>query len=81
MTSCVSVLLYSLYGIRSRLGELCLALGIMPVPTTETEPTGQAGPSRPAKPYADPLMVKLLGKDVVKPVVTSKDDGESGGSI
>jgi hypothetical protein len=37
-----SVLLYSLYGIRSRSGELRLALGIMPVPKAETEPNGQA---------------------------------------
>jgi hypothetical protein len=75
------VLFYSLYGNQSRLGELRLALGIMPVPTAETEPTGQAGPSKPAKPFANPLMAKFLGKAVVKPVIASKDDGESAGSM
>jgi hypothetical protein len=77
--SLASVLLHSLYGIRSRLGELRLAQGIMPVPTAETEPTGQAKPSKPAKPFAHPLMAKFLGKAVVKPVVESNDDGESDG--
>jgi hypothetical protein len=56
------VLVYSLYGIRSRLGELRLALGIMP--SAETEPTGQAGPSKPAKPFANPLMTKFLAVTV-----------------
>jgi hypothetical protein len=73
--------LHSLLGILSRLGELRLALGIMPVPTAETEPTGQAGPSKPTNPFADPLMAKFLSKAVVKPVVASKDDGESDGSM
>jgi hypothetical protein len=53
----------------------------MPVLTAETEPTGQAGPSKPAKPFADPLMAKVIGKAVVKPVVASKDDGDSDGSM
>jgi hypothetical protein len=75
-----SLLFYSFFGIRSRFGELRLALGIMPVPTAETEPTGQAGPSKPAKPLADLLMTQFLGKAVVKPIVAS-DDGEFVGSM
>jgi hypothetical protein len=79
--SLASFLLYSLNGIRPRLGELRLAVGIMPVPTAETKPTGKAGPSKPAKPFANPLMAKFLGKAVVKLVVASKDDSESDGSM
>jgi hypothetical protein len=73
--------LYRLFGIRSRLGVLRLALGIIPVRTAETEPTGQAGPSKPANPFADPLMASFIGEAVVKLVVASKDDGESDGSM
>jgi hypothetical protein len=53
----------------------------MPVPTAETEPTGQAGPLKPAKLYAEPLMANFLGIAVVKPVVASKDNDESDGSM
>jgi hypothetical protein len=52
----------------------------MPVPTAETEPTGQAGPWKPAH-FADLLMARFLDKPVVKPVVASKDEGESDGSM
>jgi hypothetical protein len=38
----------------------------MPVPTAETEPTGHAGPSKPAKPFANPLKAKFLCKAGVK---------------
>jgi hypothetical protein len=53
----------------------------MPVPTAETEPTGQARPTKLAKPFTYPLMARSLGKAVEKPVVASKDDGESDGSM
>jgi hypothetical protein len=72
-------MLYSLDGIRSRLGELHLALGIIPV-AAETEPTGEAGLSKPAKPFADPLS-KISCQSRCQPCLCVKDDGESDGSM